>query len=107
MVLMLKVLKKGPGRQQDSVLHEEPAVHSLVNATREAVEQFGDWKHCTALHWGNVGKTVGCPPSAQFVDLNGSSLDTFEPAPLVRSLCSPLFFLETRMWLRRVWAVPS
>lgn len=46
---MLKVLKKGPGRQQDSVLHEEPAVHSLVNATREAVEQFGDWKHCTAL----------------------------------------------------------
>ncbi|XP_056091376.1 E3 SUMO-protein ligase KIAA1586-like [Rhinichthys klamathensis goyatoka] len=60
LVLMLKALDKRfwPGEQEDLILHGEPEVHSLAKAlgepTREAVEQFRDWK----LQGTAPGKTL-------------------------------------------------
>ena len=58
--MTLKALDKSfwPGEQEDLLLHGEPEVHSLAKAlglpTREAVEQFRDWK----LQGTAPGKTL-------------------------------------------------
>lgn len=60
MVLKLKALDKRfwPTAQEDLVLHGKPEVHSLAKAlgepTRDAVEQFRDWK----LQGTAPGKTL-------------------------------------------------
>ncbi|XP_060788818.1 E3 SUMO-protein ligase KIAA1586-like [Neoarius graeffei] len=60
LVLTLKALDKRfwPGEQEDLILHGEPEVQGLAKAlgepTRDAVEQFRDWK----LHGIAPGKTL-------------------------------------------------